>query len=69
MSNRKPKKNLQSSLSRRGTNRVRISASFKPGMEIELAKLAEAEGMNKSQLLEKILTQEVKRRSRLKSGG
>ena len=48
-------------------NRVRISASLKPGMDDELARIAEEDGMNKSQVLQKILTQEVARRRRRKN--
>jgi len=63
----KPK--MPSDLKRIGTGRVRISASLKPGLEIELSKIAAEDGINKSQVLAQILTKEIVRRRRLKSGG
>jgi len=54
-----------SDLKRIGTGRVRITASIKPGLEIELGKIAEEDGINKSQVLQRILTKEIFRRRRL----
>ena len=59
----KPK--IPSDPKRIGTGRVRISASLKPGLEIELGKIAEEDGINKSQVLQRILTKEIIRRRRL----
>ncbi len=58
-----------SDLKRIGTGRVRITASLKPGLEIELSKIAEEDGINKSQVLQRILTKEIIRRRRLAPGG
>ncbi len=63
----KPK--IPSDLKRIGTGRVRISASLKPGLEIELSRIAAEDGINKSQVLAQILTKEIVRRRRLKSDG
>ena len=63
----KPK--MPSDLKRIGTGRVRISASLMPGLEIELGRIAAEDGINKSQALQQLLTKELVRRSRLKSGG
>jgi hypothetical protein len=63
----KPK--MPSDLKRIGTGRVRISASLKPGLEIELSRIAAEDGINKSQVLAQILTKEIVRRRRLKSDG
>jgi hypothetical protein len=59
----KPK--MPSDLKRIGTGRVRISASLKPGLEIELSRIAAEDGINKSQVLQRILTKEIIRRRRL----
>ena len=63
------KQNPNPNLSRNGSGRVRISASLKPGLEIELSRIAAEDGINKSQALQRLLTKELVRRSRLKSGG
>ena len=63
----KPK--MPSDLKRIGTGRVRISASLKPGLEIELSRIAAEDGINNSQVLAQILTKEIVRRRRLKSDG
>ncbi len=56
-------------LKRTGTNRVRISASLKVGLDKELGRIADEDGINKSQVLQGILTKEILRRRRLKSNG
>ena len=56
-------------LKRTGSNRVRISASFKPGMDKELGRIADEDGVNKSQVLQQMLAKEIIRRRRLKSNG
>jgi len=64
-----PKQNLQPDLKRNGSGRVRISASLKPGLDKELGRIADEDGINKSQVLQVILTKEIARRRRLKSNG
>lgn len=51
---------------RMGVNRIRISASMMPGMDKELERIAIEDGMNKSQVLQKMLEKEIIRRSRRK---
>jgi len=64
-----PKQNPQPDLKRNGSGRVRISASLKPGLDKELSRIADEDGINKSQVLQVILTKEIARRRRLKSNG
>ena len=64
-----PKQNPQPDLKRNGSGRVRISASLKPGLDKELGRIADEDGINKSQVLQVILTKEIARRRRLKSNG
>lgn len=61
----KPKPDLK----RNGTGRVRISASFKPGMEKELEMIAMEDGVNVSQALQRMVAKEVYRRSRRSKPG
>jgi hypothetical protein len=63
-----PKENPTSKVKRNGTGRIRISASMRPGMDLELDRLAAEDGMNKSQVLQKILCKEIARRRRTQSG-
>ncbi len=64
MSDQKPKPDKK----RNGVNRVRISASLKPGLEKELKRIAIEDGMNKSQVLAQMLIKELSRRKNLKRG-
>ena len=41
---------------------------MRPGMDLELDRLAAEDGMNKSQVLQKILCKEIARRRRTNSG-
>ena len=63
-----PKENPTPNTKRNGTGRIRISASMRPGMDLELDRLAAEDGMNKSQVLQKILCKEIARRRRTQSG-
>jgi hypothetical protein len=63
-----PKQNPNPNVKRNGTGRIRISASMRPGMDLELDRLAAEDGMNKSQVLQKILCKEIARRRRTNSG-
>ena len=65
----KPKQKTPAELKRIGTGRVRISASLKPGLEKELDRIAVEDGINKSQMLQRILTKEILLRRRRKSNG
>ncbi len=56
-------------LKRNGTGRVRISASLKPGMDKDLEMIAMNDGINKSQVLQQLLSKEIVRRRRRKSEG
>ena len=63
-----PKQNTTPNVKRNGTGRIRISASMRPGMDLELDRIAAEDGMNKSQVLQKILCKEIARRRRTNSG-